>query len=97
MSILHKPKSVGALGIIDLEVQNKCLLSKWLFKLLNEDDLWQEILNKKYLKNKMLSQVEKKKGGSQFWSRLMEVKNQFLERGGFMVQDDTQTRCWEDL
>jgi hypothetical protein len=36
-SILHKPTSVGGLGIIDLEVQNKCLLSKWLFKLLNED------------------------------------------------------------
>jgi hypothetical protein len=27
----------------------------------------------------------------------MEVKNQFLERGRFMVQDDTQTRFWEDL
>jgi hypothetical protein len=39
-SILCKPKSVGGLGIIDLEVQNKCLFSKWLFKLLNEDGLW---------------------------------------------------------
>jgi hypothetical protein len=41
-SILRKPKSVGGLGIIDLEVQNKCFVSKWLFKLLNEDGLWQE-------------------------------------------------------
>jgi hypothetical protein len=65
-SILHKPKSVGGLGIIDLEVQNKCLLIQWLFKLLDEDGLWQEIINKKYLKNKMLSQVEKKKGAHNF-------------------------------
>jgi hypothetical protein len=47
-SILRMPKSVGGLGIIDLEVQNKCLFSKWLFKLLNEDGIWQEILKKKY-------------------------------------------------
>jgi hypothetical protein len=63
---LRKPKSVGGLGIIDLEVQNKCLLSKWLFKLLNEDGMWQEILKKKYLKNKTLAQVQKKKGTHNF-------------------------------
>jgi hypothetical protein len=94
---LRKPKSVGGLGIIDLEVQNKCLLRKWLFKLLNEDGLWQETLRKKYLKNKTLAQVQKKKGDSQFWSGLMEVKSLFLERGRFMVQDGAQTRFWEDL
>jgi hypothetical protein len=27
-SILHKPKSIGGLGIVDLDIQNKCLLSK---------------------------------------------------------------------
>jgi hypothetical protein len=43
-SILHKPKSIGGLGIIDLDVQNKCLLSKWIIKLLNEEGLWQQIL-----------------------------------------------------
>jgi hypothetical protein len=26
---------MGSLGIIDLDLQNKCLLSKWLFKLIN--------------------------------------------------------------
>jgi hypothetical protein len=30
----------------------------------------------------MLSQVEKKKGDSQFWSGLMEGKNQFLKGAG---------------
>jgi hypothetical protein len=37
------------MGIIDLDIQNKCLLSKWVIKLLNEDGLWQQILRKKYL------------------------------------------------
>jgi hypothetical protein len=41
-STLRKSKSVGCLDIIDLDVQNKCLLSKWLFKLINEEGLWQE-------------------------------------------------------
>jgi hypothetical protein len=41
-------------------------------------------------KNKMLSQVEKKTRDSQFWSRLMEVKNLFLKRGRFVVQDGTR-------
>jgi hypothetical protein len=96
-SILHKPKSIGGLGIIDLDVQNKCLLSKWIIKLLNEEGLWQQILKRKYLKNKTLSQVEKRKGDSHFWSGLMEVKRLVLERGRFTIQDGTQTRFWEDL
>jgi hypothetical protein len=96
-SILHKPKSIGGLGIVDLDLQNKCLLSKWIFKLINEEGLWQEILMKKYVKNKTLSQVRRKNGDSQFWSGLMEVKDLVLERGRFKVQDGAQTRFWEDL
>jgi hypothetical protein len=53
-------------GIIDLDIQNKCLLSKWTIKLINEDGLWQQVLKKKYLKGKTLSQVERKRGDSHF-------------------------------
>jgi hypothetical protein len=53
--------------MIDLDAQNKCLLSKWIVKLLDEDGLWQQVLKKKYMKGKMLSQVAKKKGDSHFW------------------------------
>ncbi|WVZ51083.1 hypothetical protein U9M48_002262 [Paspalum notatum var. saurae] len=45
--ILRKPKHLGGLGILNLEVQNRCLLSKWLFKLINEDGLWQDLLKRK--------------------------------------------------
>jgi hypothetical protein len=30
------PKDLGGLGILDLEIQNKCFLSKLLFCLINE-------------------------------------------------------------
>jgi hypothetical protein len=95
--ILKKPKDIGGLGIVDLDIQNKCLLSKWLFKMSNEEGVWQDILKKKYFRNKTLAQVERKKGDSHFWSGLMEVKSLLLERGRFSIQSGTQTRFWEDL
>jgi hypothetical protein len=55
--ILCLPKEQGGLGIINLEVQNICLLSKWLFKLIHEDGVWQELLRKKYFKNKIIGEV----------------------------------------
>jgi hypothetical protein len=39
-------KMYGGLGILNLEVQNSCLHSKWLLKLVNEEGLWQEVLKK---------------------------------------------------
>jgi hypothetical protein len=65
--------------------------------LLNEEGLWQDILKKKYLKDKTLAHVEKKKGDSHFWPGLMDVMNLFLARGWFIVGDGSQTRFWEDL
>ena len=66
---------------MDLEVQNKYLLSKWLFKLTNEDGIWQQILRNKYLKSKTLTQVEKKPGDLQFWSGLMSVRKKIFLNG----------------
>jgi hypothetical protein len=77
-SILCRPKDCGGLGIQNLEIQNRCLLSKWLFKLINEEGIWQNLLRRKYLSNKTLTQVKRKPGDSHFWAGLMEVKDQFL-------------------
>jgi hypothetical protein len=54
------------MGVIDLDTQNKCLLSTWIIKLLNEDGIWQQVLKKKYLKGRTLSQVEIKNEDSHF-------------------------------
>jgi hypothetical protein len=48
------PKDQGGLGVLDLEKMNIALLSKWLWKLFNEDGIWQQILRKKYLQKQNL-------------------------------------------
>jgi hypothetical protein len=63
----------------------------------DKDGLWQQVLKKKYLKGRTLSQVVKKKGDSHFWAGLMEVKDLVLQRGRFRVHDGSQTRFWEEL
>jgi hypothetical protein len=65
-NILCRPKDQGGLGIEVLELKNKCLLSKWLYKLLSEEGMWQQLLCNKYLKNKTLAQVEVKPTDSPF-------------------------------
>ena len=41
----------------------KRVLSKWLFKLLNEEGVWQELLQNKYLNSNTLSQVKVRPSG----------------------------------
>ena len=43
-NLICQPKQQGGLGVQNLDIQNKCLMSKWLFKLCNEDGLWQQLL-----------------------------------------------------
>ena len=73
-----RPKDQGGLGIEVLDIKNRSLLSKWLYKLLHEDGVWHELLSNKYLKDKLLSQVEAKPTDSPFWKGLMKVKDDFL-------------------
>jgi hypothetical protein len=57
-------KDQGGLGIQNIDVQNWCLLSKWLFKLINKEGLWQTILKRKYMKAQTIAHVPKKPGDS---------------------------------
>jgi hypothetical protein len=79
-----------------LELKNKCLLSKWLFKLLNEERVWQELLRNKYLHSKSLAEVTMKPTDSPFWKGLIRVKENFFNRGSFNVGNGVETRFWED-
>jgi hypothetical protein len=38
--VVYLPKDLGGLGILDLDVMNISLLSKWLWKLFNEKGDW---------------------------------------------------------
>jgi len=94
--ILCQPKNQGGLGIHNLDIKNTALLSKWLFKLLTTKGTWQQMLRKKYLGSKPLSQVQWKNGDSHLWASLMKVKQDFVRFGTFIIQDGSQVRFWED-
>ena len=75
-----------------LELKNKCLISKWLFKLINEEGVWQELIHNKYLYSKTLSQVIAKPMDSPFWKSLMKTKEDFFMRGSFTIGNGMNTR-----
>ena len=66
--VICRPKDQGGLGIENLEVKNRCLLSKWLYKLSGPTDAtWAQILRNKYVQSKTLSQVTVRPTDSPFW------------------------------
>ena len=95
-SILCQPKELGGLGIKNLDLQSGCLLNKWLYKLINQEGIWQNLFRNKYLKNQTIVQVQKKAGDSHFWAGLMKVKDTFMNFGTFQLNDGKQIRFWED-
>jgi hypothetical protein len=48
------------------------------------------MLRNKYLKDKILTQVQYMFGDSQFWAGLMKVKEEFLSLGKFDLGDGSQ-------
>jgi hypothetical protein len=94
--IICRPKNQGGLGIEVLEIKNKSLLCMWLFKLMNEQGVWQELLYNKYLHSKTLPQVSVKPMDSPFRKGLMKVKEEFFSRGSFKLGDGMNTRFWKD-
>ena len=95
--IICRPKDQGGLGIENLEVKNRCLLSKWLFKLSVETEAtWAQILRNKYPHSRTLAQVTVRPTDSPFWKGLLRVKSVFFNRTKFIVGNGTTTRFWED-
>src|SRR6185437_1104605 len=85
----------GGLGILNLQLQNKCLLAKWLVNLLNTNGIWQTILTNKYLGSKSLTQVHAKPYDSHFWRGLMKIKDEVFANGSFNIKDGAKTRFWD--
>jgi hypothetical protein len=71
--------------------------SKWLYKLINEQGIWQDLLRKKYMQDKAMGQIKRKLGDSQFWTSLMNVKDLFLGFNTFQLKSGTNIRFWEDI
>jgi hypothetical protein len=75
--IICQPKGLGGLGVANLATKNISLLNKWLFKLLNEHGVRQEILKNKYFGTKELTQVSSRPRG------IVKVKYEILWWGQF--------------
>jgi hypothetical protein len=76
---------------------NIALLGKWIWKLENEEGIWQDLLRNKYLKQQTMSQACKKPGQSQFWNALMGIKDLFNSFCQKTVHNGKSIRFWEDL
>jgi hypothetical protein len=51
-----RPKDLGGLGIIITHVLNKCLMTKWIWKLYyQKGSLWARILDAKYMRMVLIS------------------------------------------
>jgi hypothetical protein len=57
---------------------------------------WQQLIRNKYIGSKAITQVTRKPGDSQFWSGLMNVKEDFFNMGNFNINDGRQVRFWKD-
>lgn len=64
-------------------------------KLINEDGKRQQIIKNKYLGSKSVTQVVRKSRDSHLWSRLINIKEEFLRWGSFRVGDGHTTRFLE--
>lgn len=70
---------MGGLGVINTKLMNHCLLTKWIWKIHNNnDELWFRILKAKYMKNGGFADSNSN-GGSLFWQGLHKVKNLFYK------------------
>ncbi|WVZ51173.1 LOW QUALITY PROTEIN: hypothetical protein U9M48_002338 [Paspalum notatum var. saurae] len=76
--LICQPREHGGLGVMNLDIQNKSLLSKWLFKLCNE-------VRRKYLKGNPLGATYKSSSASHFCKGSMGLRDQFLNLGRFKL------------
>jgi hypothetical protein len=95
-SVVCTPKYQGGLRFLYLNIHNRCLLSKWLYKLINEDGVWQNLLGK-YLKDRTITQVQYMLGDSHFLACLMKVRDEFLSLESFWLGDGSQIHFSEGL
>jgi hypothetical protein len=92
-----RPKKFGGLGIVNTQVFNVCLMTKWIWKLYNHKNcLWVRLLTAKYMRDE---DFFKSKGtqGSQFWKSLHKVKHMFKWGAVHKVGNGKRTQLWNDV
>jgi hypothetical protein len=75
--VVCRPKKFGGLGLINTFIFNKCLMTKWIWKIYSQrESLWVRILKAKYMRHGDFFRSSGR-NGSQFWKSLHCVKHLF--------------------
>jgi hypothetical protein len=91
-----RPKSVGGLGLLNSKKMNIALLSKWVWKLYqDEPSIWASIIKAKYRDADNLFEGSGH-GGSQFWKSLHKIKHFFKLGAKHLIGDGRRTFFWTD-
>jgi hypothetical protein len=88
-------KSLGGLGVLNLGSMNDALLTKWLWNLENSSGLWQRIITEKYIKGKPLISFKQRQTDSQFWKKLLSLREIFFKYCKMAVGNGCRTSFWK--
>lgn len=75
---------------------NVSLLCKWWWKLDKEEEIWQDKIKAKYLKNDMISTIKHRSDDSPVWSDLLKLKHIYLQGRRIKPNDGKKTLLWVD-
>lgn len=90
------PKNAGGLGVLDLRIQNKALLTKYLYKFFNQMDIpWVQILCKTYYKNEEAPNYPTKVE-SFWWRDCCSMLNDFKEITICKITNGNTVKLWYD-
>ncbi|XVF23444.1 hypothetical protein REPUB_Repub13aG0039200 [Reevesia pubescens] len=101
-------KKLGRLGLVDINVKNRALLNKWLWRFGNENgSLWRKVIEAKYevgVGNNLLPSPSKPSKTSFIWKGIISPFYQncqfaanILEGLGFSIGNGVSINFWDDV
>jgi hypothetical protein len=82
--------------VLDLEVMNDAMMSKWLWNIENSNVPWQKNINEKYFKGKPLIYVKKKQSASYFWRKVLDLRDEFYKHCKMIIGNGRKISLWKN-
>jgi hypothetical protein len=95
--LITLPKTEGGLGVLDLKLQNECLLLKNLHKFFNRDNIpWVQLIWNSLFSNNRLPNSDSRPKGSFWWRDSLKLISQFKDLAVISVRDGATCLLWHD-